>query len=60
MQKLPRGYVKACIEIQILRITEGGQHTAQVCRESLHNKRKRKILLLTRCAENEVTERQEG
>jgi len=57
--KLTRGNAELSVEVQILRIAEGREHTAEVCGNILHNERERHILGLARSGQHEVSERQE-
>lgn len=58
--KLARGDVEKAVQIQILRISKGGEHAAKVCGNVLHNEHERHVLLHARKAQHEVAKRQKG
>jgi len=58
--KLKGGYIEFGIEVKILRVSEGGQHSAEVGGDVLHNEGERHILFLVGRMQNEVSQRQEG
>jgi hypothetical protein len=52
------GYVEFIIYVEVLRVAEGRYHTAEVCRDILHDKRERHIFLLAGAVEGEEAEGQ--
>ena len=46
-------------KIQILRVAEGSEHTAEIGGNVLHDEGKSHVFLLSRCRENKIAERQE-
>ena len=58
--ELTVGNTELGIEIEVLRIAEGGEHTAEVGGYILHYVGERHILFLARGVQDEVAERQEG
>ena len=59
-EKLSRRDGKTGIQVQVLRIAEGGQHTTEIGGDVLHDKSKRHIFLLARRRKDEISERQKG
>ena len=58
--KLTVGDIELRIEIQVLRVSKRGEHSAEICGNVLHNVGKGHILFLARGVEHEITEGQEG
>ena len=56
--ELTRWDIEFGVQIQVLRVAEGGQHTAQVCGNVLHNKGECHVFFLLRGVQNEVAQRQ--
>lgn len=58
--KLACGDIELSVKIEVLRVAEGRQHSAEVCGNVLHYKSESHVFSLSRGAENEVAERQKG
>ena len=56
--KFARGDIESGINIEILRVSEGGEHTAEVGGDILHNESKRHVFFLTRGGKHEISEGQ--
>lgn len=56
--KFARGDIESGINIEILRVSEGGEHTAEVGGNILHNESKRHVFFLTRGGKHEISEGQ--
>ena len=57
--KFARGDIECGIYVKILRISEGGEHTAEVCGDILHDEGECHVFFLTRGRKNEISKRQE-
>ena len=58
--KLARWDIEFTVEIEVLRISEGREHSAEICSNVLHDKDECHILLLFRGGQNEKSEWEEG
>lgn len=57
--KFARGDIESGINIKILRVSEGCEHTAEVGSDILHNESKRHVFFLARGGKHEISEGQE-
>jgi len=60
LAELARRDMEIGIQIQILRIAEGGEHTAQICRDVLQHEQICHIFFLLRYRQSEIAQRQKG
>lgn len=58
--KFHRGNVELRVDIEVLRVAEGGQHASKICRDILEDKYRRHVLFLARCRKRNIAEGQEG
>ena len=58
--ELPGGDVEEGVEVEILRVPEGGQHPAQIGGDVLHDEGKGHVALLAGGGKHQITQRQKG
>ena len=58
--KFPRRDLELSIKIEILRVSKGSEHTAEIRSDILHNERKRHILFLSRRAKRNISKGKKG
>jgi hypothetical protein len=59
-RELTRGDIELIIYVEVLRVAERCEHTAEVCGDVLHNESKRHIFLLARAVQCEKSEGQKS
>lgn len=58
--KFERRNIEFGVEIEVLRIAERREHSAEVCRNILHDERENHVLFFLRICQNEIAERKKG